>query len=192
MTTNVKVYEVAVSFTHAAQTGPYNNCEIAIRCETGLKPQFVIRRERFSFVSDDVEMNSHNTTAAEFVATVRAARFSAKIDKSRPVTLSIRSGQLYGTTEAVVLEMLAGTVRKAGESTSDAATFLADYLATGNETALLVLSDYLAEKFGERMAIATAGTLADVRPAAPVTSPRPRRVYGERAIKRANRFAHLS
>jgi hypothetical protein len=159
MTSNVKVFEIKVTFTHFAQNTQYNKCETGIRCETGLKPHFVHRRERFSFMIDDVEMNTVVNTAAGFVNDLRAARLAAKLGKT--VTVEIVSGTLYGTeSEKVMTHHAAGFVWNTNDCRSDAAKFIATYIATGDETALLALSDYLEEK--SLPAIAVAGVLADI------------------------------
>lgn len=161
----VEVFEIAVQFTHIAVNSPYNNAEVAIRWESGLKPRFVIRRERFSFVIDDVELNTHDTDAAGFVIELRAARLAVKNGKNETRVL-VRRGKLYSEAETVVLKSFKGNHDKAEACVSEAVSFLIDFLTTGNETALLVMSDYLTEKLGERMAIATGGVLADVVSAA--------------------------
>ncbi len=195
MTSNVKVFEIKVTFTHFAQNTQYNACETGIRCETGLKPHFVHRRERFSFMIDDVEMTSVVNTAAGFVNDLRAARLAAKLGKT--VTVEIVSGDLYGTIDEKVLTHNAvGFVWNTNDCKSDAAKFIATYIATGDETALLVLSDYLEEK--SLPPIAVAGVLADVvaRDATIEAQRKANEAEAEaaarRKVKRANRWAHVA
>lgn len=154
----VKVFEITVTYQNVTVNTHYNGCEIAIRCETGLKARFVSRRERFSFMIDDVEVNSFDTTAACFVSELRQARMAAKLGKT--VSVEVVAGQLYSEKTEPVMTYYTTGPHFFETSQSDAAKFVAQYIATGDETALLALSDYLEERLG--LPIATAGKLADV------------------------------
>lgn len=159
------VFEVTVQYTSIAANSPYGTREAAIRCETGLKPRFVHRAERFSFVIDDVEMSAFDQTAGGYVVNLRAARLAIK-NGSRETRVIVRQGKLYQEAETVALVSFKGEHKITENTGSDAVSFLIQYLTTGDETALLVLSDYLVEKLGERMAIANAGVAADLVEAA--------------------------